>query len=230
MPFDTIQQGIEALQQHMHHECQVEEGFLYLPLFGKRFSSNEAAAEDLANSMSDFISDANTKRVCALLGDGGSGKSVFLKQFTLKFLNGYASGKPIPLFISLPLLTDPLHAAIEETLRKIGFNEAQIAELKVNYLFVFILDGYDEIHQLQNLYVSNRLSEWNAKTIISCRSQYLYNKEHPNLYFMPLENERPQPHLLQTLYVAPFNQDQIKQYLGMAVNPDPRRAAAPWSS
>lgn len=38
---------------------------------------------------------------------------------------------------------------------------------------LFILDGYDEILGKDNLYILNKLSEWNAKVIISCRSEYL---------------------------------------------------------
>ena len=162
MPFETIDQGILALREQAQQVCNPEEGAVYVPLMGKHFPASEAVT-DLDTMIQAFTAVSNPKRTCVLLGNGGSGKSLFLQQLTLKLWHEYKAGKPIPLFVSLPLLQDPIHSAVEETLLKTGFNPVQIEELKQQHAFVFIFDGYDELHRLQNLYVSNRLSDWNAK-------------------------------------------------------------------
>ena len=212
MPFETIEQGIESLRTKTCASFRLEDNSLYIPLLGTS-SSRSKDTTDLEISLRDFTSNMNPKRTCVLYGDGGSGKSSFLQQLTLTLWEEYTPDKPIPLFISLPLLTDPIAHAVEEHLENHGFSAAQITELKNSHSFNFIFDGYDEIHQLENLYETNHLQTWNAKTIISCRTQYFYNKSQPNLYFMPLHRGIEQPHLLQTLHVASFNQDQIERYL-----------------
>ena len=49
----------------------------------------------------------------------------------------------------------------------------QIEDLRKTRSFIFILDAYDEIRKLKNLYVTNQLNQWRAKIIITCRREYL---------------------------------------------------------
>ena len=214
MPFRTISEGIESLGVQTRAEL-TKEMVSYVPLLGGRLASNVEGASDLRQAFEDFTKAQNPKKVCVLFGNAGSGKSLFLHHFTQKLWDNYSSGQPIPLLISLAKLKKPIEQAVEETLSKYGFSETQIIELKANHSFIFIMDGYDELYTTHNLYFTNKLAMWKAKTIISCRTQYLYNKSDTNIFFMPIQGEREQPHLLNTLFVAPFNQMQIEQYLDL---------------
>lgn len=214
MPFLTITEGIESLNTQTRMEL-TKEIASYVPLLGSRLSSSIEGASDLRQAFEDFTNIQNPKKVCVLFGNAGSGKSLFLHHLTQKLWENYAPGQPIPLLISLAKLRNPIEHAIEETLSKYGFSEAQIIELKAHHPFVFIMDGYDELYTTHNLYLTNKLAAWKAKTIISCRTQYLYNKKDTNIFFMPIHGEKEQPQLLSTLFVVPFNQMQVEQYLSL---------------
>lgn len=216
MPFETIEEGIQkwresVIAEYTHHETQI-----YIPL-----STQDSFGEkriDLEAEVNHFIRRENSKQVCVLYGEGGSGKSLFLQQYTGKLWREYQPGQVIPLFVSLVASKNPFNNIIEEILLSAGFSLEQIFEIKKKYFFVLIFDGYDEIHQLNNCYVSNKLSTWNAKTIISCRSHYLSNKINPNIYFAPFKGEREQSHLLQILTIFPFNRAQIETYISQMQN------------
>src|SRR5207253_5531554 len=121
--------------------------------------------------------------------------------------------KIIPVWISLPLLKNPIERAIEETLKKAGLSDNEIEILRQQNQFLFIFDGYDEIRQIKNLYVTNRLERWQAKVIITCRREYLYHIDNYTLHFTPFIKERA----IHTAYlervVKPFNSQQIDRYL-----------------
>src|SRR5579864_7877190 len=224
--FENLESGIKAIQAEIAKQIP-DEHALYVKAQGRRylhlkdeepFDLTEAVSKFLrfekneASSSSAAVSETDPK-VLLLMGDAGSGKSLFCQDLVLQLWKDYQPGKPIPLFISLPTLNDPVHHAIDETLLAYGFTEEQIQQLKQQQQFIFILDGYDEIHQWKNLYVTNHLESWQAKTIITCRSQSLYKDPDWEKYFMPFQGEKRQPWLLEQLYVSPFSNTQIESYL-----------------
>ncbi len=229
--FTTIQEGIQAIQKQVLSDTPPEHA-LYIPAQGKRTTYATEDAFDLYPAVNEFLkfpvvstSDQkdskdqktqiidNGRKVLLLLGDAGSGKSLFCQDLIARLWQSYKPGNPIPLFISLARLQDPIDNAIEETLTVYGFSAEQIATLKKEQQFIFVLDGYDEIHQFKNLYVTNKLNEWQARTIITCRSQYLYYLNDTDKYFMPFHGEKRQPQLLQQFYVAPFSEKEIVAYV-----------------
>ncbi|BBE09681.1 NB-ARC domain protein [Mycoavidus cysteinexigens] len=171
----------------------------------KRFSLEEKVRDFLASE---------EKKVLLLLGVAGSGKSTFNRFLARSLWEGYdkeanKSGQtPIPLFISLSSLKEPNANLISEYLKKEKFTEDQIADLKANYRFIFILDGYDEIKDRTRLfYAENELDEWQAKVIVTSRPEYLggrYERQfHP----------KDQAYLLQTYQLAPFSDLSIEEYV-----------------
>ncbi len=229
--FTTIQEGIQAIQKQILSDTPPEHA-LYIPAQGKRTTYATEDAFDLYPAVNEFLKYSalnivdqknskdqktpavdNGRKVLLLLGDTGSGKSLFCQDLIARLWQSYKSGNPIPLFISLARLQDPIDNAIEETLTSYGFSAEQVATLKKEQQFIFVLDGYDEIHQFKNLYVTNKLNEWNARTIITCRSQYLYYLSDTDKHFMPFHGEKRQPHLLQQFYVAPFSEKEIVAYV-----------------
>ncbi len=240
--FTTVQEGIQAIQKKNLSDTPPEHA-LYIPAQGKRTTYATEDAFDLYPVVNEFLKFESVDRhsresgnlvgdvkdskdqkqlmptidsrrkVLLLLGDTGSGKSLFCQDLITRLWQNYKPGSPIPLFTSLARLQDPIDNAIEETLAAYGFSAEQIAILKKEQQFIFVLDGYDEIHQFKNLYVTNKLNEWNARTIITCRSQYLYYLSDTDKHFMPFHSEKRQPQLLQQFYVAPFSEKEIVAYV-----------------
>ncbi len=250
--FTTIQEGIAAIQKQILSDTPPEQA-LYIPAQGTHTISRDEKPFDLYQALTEFVVFDNKiivdekdskssvdqkavvvktetrRKVLLLLGETGSGKSVFCQDLIARLWQNYKFGMPIPLFIPLARLQDPINNAIIETFTEYGFSAEQITTLKKEQQFIFILDGYDEIHQLKNLYVTNRLGEWQAKTIITCRSQYLYHVNESDKYFMPFAAEKRQPHLLQQLHVAPFAEKEIvayvQQYEKTALSPNSKTMA-----
>ncbi len=220
--FSTISEGLKALQQQQL--TKLPEELLYIPVQGRRtlFSTEEPI--NLSTVVENFLdSNLHPEKILLLQGDAGSGKSLFCQNLVRGLWLRYKEGMPIPVFISLPGLANPARA-IEETFKsfikvddekKDGFSTEQIAELKSTQRFIFVLDGYDEMRRFLNLYEANQLREWNAKTIITCRSQWLYHipKHEHEKFFAPSYQGCPQTHLLQRYWVALFSEKQIDNYL-----------------
>jgi len=161
---------------------------------------------DLEQDVAQFLH--SQQLVFLLLGEAGTGKSLFLERLSCTL---YQEKGAIPLFISLPSLKNPRSRCIEEALETLGCSAEEIAYLKSERHFVFILDAYDEIPLWENLYAANRLSEWKCKVIISCRTQSL-----PANYldlFAPYAGGRIRYGLLRERTTTPFSSDQIDDFL-----------------
>ncbi len=196
---------------------QSQNAELYIPLQGKHTTNSEERPFDLAEKIKQFFifDDTNLSDPCVtlLMGDTGSGKSIFVQQLFNQLWQHRKSGDPIPLWIPLPELEYPFESAVEEVLKKQEFSESQIMKMKAKERFIFIVDGYDELHQFQNCYVTNKWDKWKAKVLITCRSQALYYQKDPDKYFVPFRSEKRLPMLLRRLYVASFSQEQISAYV-----------------
>ena len=209
--FTSLRQGLIALQLQFRAQ---ESTSLYVPLNAKQSIASKDEGLDLQQEVTRFLVDTQrSHNTLLLLGEGGSGKTLYVNNLHVQLWQNYTDGAPIPLLVTLPHLENPLSHAIEETLNKLGFNEAQINELKAKHQFIFILDGYDELHKLESVTRENHLEQWNAKTLITCRSQYLYHISNYERYFIPLKNGVAQATLLKQLYVSPFNENQINFYI-----------------
>ena len=86
--------------------------------------------------------------------------------------------------------------------------------------FVLICDGYDEYHKWTNLHTKNQFNkprQWQAKMIISCRTQYL-GPDYSN-YFEPETPDIANPNfchvseLFEEAVIVPFRSTQIQKYI-----------------
>ncbi len=214
-----MEQGYELILSNIRKMVldEVQNTTLYIPLQGKYTTNSEEEPFDLGQKINKFFvfedSNPSDPKVMLLMGDTGSGKSMFAQQLFQQLWKMRKEGDPIPLWIPLPELLSPFESAVEEVLKKYEFSESQIAEMKGRERFIFVVDGYDELHQFQNCYVTNNWDRWNAKVLITCRSQALYYQKDPDKYFVAFNGEKRLPWLLRKLYVASFSQDQIKVYV-----------------
>ncbi|KAF9362570.1 hypothetical protein BGX34_005917 [Mortierella sp. NVP85] len=184
--------------------------------------ANLQAADDarfpLLGKVIDFLTSDH--KVFLLLGESGAGKSTFSRELEYHLWMAYKKGGAIPLRINLPAIDKPEHDMVAKQLRKVEFTEPQIRELKLHRKFILICDGYDESQQTRNLYTSNRLNhpgEWNAKMLISCRSEYIGSDYRDR--FQPADrNHQSEPRLFQEAVIAPFSVDQIQEYIKQYVS------------
>lgn len=162
---------------------------------------------------------AGDKKVLLLLGGAGAGKTTLGKRMVSDLWQKWVEGAPIPIFIPLGGISE-YKRMIEETLANYEFSAAQITQLKKENSFLLILDGYDEMVSKPNLYRENKLNEWNAKVMITCRPT-LFAKGDFNALFTPYKNDMPQHALFQEVYTAPFSDSQIDEYLKQYITRHP---------
>ncbi|KAG0233266.1 hypothetical protein BGX31_004884 [Mortierella sp. GBA43] len=181
------------------------------------------AADDarfpLMEKVNEFL--AGNRKVFLLLGDSGAGKSTFNRALEYELWHAYnKKDGEIPLYISLPSIDKPEHDMIPKQLRRFNFTDAEITELKFHRNFLLICDGYDESQLTQNLYMSNRLNqtgEWNARMVISCRSEYI-GTDYRDRFQPGDRNRQSDPTQLQEAVITPFSIDQIQDYIAQYVS------------
>ncbi|KAG9072391.1 hypothetical protein KI688_000161 [Linnemannia hyalina] len=189
---------------------------LYIPPQGKfAFNSSHKDTFPLMEKALEFL--ASRAQVLLLLGDSGAGKSTFSLELENSLWKDYKRGNPIPLHINLAAIDNPALDLIGKQLRYHNFSESQIQYLKQRQQFLLICDGYDESRLTRNLHTTNHLNkpgQWNAKVVISCRSQYLGPEYRAR--FEPAGNlygHRAPADLSQEVFIASFSMAQIKLYV-----------------
>jgi len=219
---DRVQERLDvegALRQLRKQRLKERGNAVYIPPQAK--ASLQAPDESQFPLMEAVKKCLSIKsEVFLVLGDSGSGKSTFNRELECQLWQSYKKGGRIPLHISLPAIDKPEHDMIAKQLRKVEFTEPQIRELKQYRKFVLICDGYDESQQTHNLYTSNRLneqSEWQAKMVISCRSEYVGIGYRDR--FQPGDrNSRTDASLFQEAVITPFSLDQVQDYITQYVS------------
>ncbi len=207
-------ENLEQLKQmRLENQDIQKELSCYIPLSGSCHQSARATdattfqGEDLQDMITEFL--CGEDKVFVLFGDSGGGKSTFLLRLEQNLWNNWDPKKPIPLYINLSTLEKPFGNAIHETLTKRNFNKDELNVYKT-YEFIFLFDGYDELHKKCNLYEENSLTDWNAKSIVSCRTHYFVGSNYKN-FFAPDVPHGVSPPDLKKAFILPFNSDQIEE-------------------
>ncbi len=234
---DGIDKKLLELKKSILNDKELnEELAIYIPVNGsyQRYASQDVSTFDLATKIQELFTDDN-KKVLLLLGSAGVGKSTFNRYLERSLWEKYQKGDAIPLFISLPSLTNPENELLQEYLQNLppscSFNQQEIGILQHQYKFIFIFDGYDEINKLSNLYLKNHLENWQAKVIISCRTDYLTGiANNDTKIFMPYVGAKPQYQAFMELSVVPFSDEQITAYITkyLMINKDNQDKDLPW--
>ncbi|KAK3813183.1 MAG: WD40-repeat-containing domain protein [Benniella sp.] len=219
---DHVQErpDVEGNLRQLRRQRLKERGkFVYIPPQAKaNLQARDEARLPLMEMLDAFLS--SDQKVFLLLGDSGAGKSTFNRELECHLWQSYKKGGVIPLHINLPALDRPEHDMIAKQLRRVEFTEPQIRELKAHRKFLLICDGYDESQQNHNLYTSNRLNqsgEWNAKMVISCRSEYL-GVDYRDRFQPGDRNRQPESGLFQEAVITPFSVGQVQDYITQYVS------------
>ncbi len=194
---------------------------LYVEPRGQAVLKGRTETFPLLSKVQEFLND---KQVILLTGDSGAGKTTLNRLLEEQLWNNdEKESDAIPLFISLASIDKPEHDLIAKSLRKRGLSEFQIQKLKKEkQKFVFILDGYDEIRQTQNLYLSNSINQpngWQGHMVISCRSEYLGHDYRSR--FQPNPNLQGKDKSFQEIVIEPFSEEERTQYLEKYVKHNP---------
>ncbi len=182
----------------------------FTPLDAKGCDSS--AIKPLDTHLQDFLK--SDKRVLAIGGAGGAGKSLGIKMFAHQLLENYTEKEFFPVYVSLPRLKDYKKGAVSETLKAHGIGDSDLekneALKKKNTVWIF--DAYDELSlpvdkdKDPNIYNPNGLADLgpNAKIIFLYRTGASVN---PTSVFEPDEGG------LQELIIEPFSEERIFDYL-----------------
>ncbi len=208
----------DALKGQYFDSLKQDEAFkgtekLYVEPHGKASLDGKIDTFPLLSKVKELL-NAN-KQVILLTGDSGAGKTTFNRRLEKQLWETKKEDGAIPLFISLPSIDKPEHDLIGKALKKRGLSEFQIQSLKKEkQRFVFVLDGYDEIRQTQNLYLSNRINQsdgWQGQMVISCRSEYLGQDYRSR--FQPNPGRPGEVASFDEVVIEPFSAAERNRYL-----------------
>jgi WD40 repeat protein len=165
--------------------------------------------------------ESEQQQVFLLLGDSGAGKSTFNKALECTLWDAYKKKDGmIPLYINLPTIDKPDQDMVTKHLRRLDFTDAQIKELKDHRKLVLICDGYDESQQTKNLYIANQLNqpdEWQAKMVISCRSEYI-GADYRDRFQPGDRNQLSKAAQFREAVFIPFSTSQVDEYIDQYVS------------
>jgi len=194
----------------------IEKNKLFIPRRGSfnRHDNDKNQFDILNHIKTKFLK--STKKVLILIGVSGVGKSTFT-QFLENHLIKNRFNDYIPFYINLTSIADPINKIIKNFFAYIKlYNEIQ--EL-YNSKILFILDGFDEINNLNNIYNNNDFKSFrNSKLIISCREEY-FDLININKNYMQIFSPNNRDDLVDICYLREFTnenkQDFIKKYLNL---------------
>ncbi|KAF9934674.1 hypothetical protein FBU30_000998 [Linnemannia zychae] len=218
----NVELGVKELRQQsknnhqtVYTPSQAKQAVYIPPLAKASFQAPDDDTFPLMEKVQEFLT--SERQVMLILGDSGTGKSTFNRHLEQYLWTHYEQGGPIPLLICLPMIDQPDYDLVGKHLRMKNISDEMIHEMKQHRKFILICDGYDESHQTKNLHKTNLLNQpgqWNAKMLISCRSQYVGLTYHNKFKPQPMDRYSSNSNdLFQEAVIVPFSKDQIKSYI-----------------
>ncbi|KAG0255126.1 WD_REPEATS_REGION domain-containing protein, partial [Linnemannia exigua] len=183
---------------------------VFIPLRAKATPTSSHSDFPLMERVEKFLE--SDRQVFLLLGDSGSGKSLFCRQLEHALWGQYEVGRQIPLFINLPFIHRPEDDLIGKHLRNIPAHRVQ--EIKQHRQLVLICDGYDESRLTVNLHTTNGLDQPNVKMVISCRNTFLSSGYEGR--FHPQGSDKyhdSSSRLFEEATIVPFSESDIQEFV-----------------
>ncbi|ETO08793.1 hypothetical protein RFI_28593, partial [Reticulomyxa filosa] len=192
----------ESRKQEMIEDVAISQALeMYIPLQANNYpyidndDNKKDDSYDCHQHMMEFLDREEEKKqngkyerqVMVVQGKSGSGKSLFCRHLEKSLWESYMNDSTIiPIYISLSKHYNELNEKqiISQALQMKQINKEIMDVIREHASFVFILDGFDEIFDKYNKNSNDRyfydrfnLSEWNAKTIVTCRSHVLNDED-----------------------------------------------------
>jgi len=119
----------------------------------------------------------------------------------------------IPIWINLTRIKDPINSLIKEFFYDDNsFIKEELEEIKGEKI-LFILDGFDEINIMQNIYDNNKLNEFSkSKVLINCGEEY-FDSINVNLNYTHIFSPNKNRDLLQLYYLREFNKNDKEIFI-----------------
>jgi WD40 repeat protein len=219
---DAVEQNLYRLKLQRLNEYK--QPVYIAPMAKPNLQAPDDTLFPLMEKVNDFL--AGDSQVMLILGDSGAGKSTFNRHLEHELWKAYKAGDRIPLLINLPAMERPEKDLVAEQLRIHDLPDDQIRELKLYRQFMLICDGYDESQLTSNLHTTNLLNQsgqWDAKLLITCRTQYL-GPDYRGRFVPKASNQYRQNanNLFREAVIAPFSNGQIDEYVERYVPLEPR--------
>lgn len=177
-----------------------------------------------------------SRSLLAILGEFGSGKTLFCHKLTYDLLKDYQPGNRLPVFIKLRDMTeyryktirDLLVDQVETKLGLPGLTWRILAELLRSGELLIIYDGFEEMsvkaskfQMLDNFRGIVATMTPGSKTIITCRTHYFNTKDEERILtkvnrpdeIESLILEESNPDNVSVVYLDPFDESDIQSYL-----------------
>lgn len=166
--------------------------------------------------------DSNT---LAILGEYGTGKSLFCKKIAYDMTRQYSLNllpSRIPLLVNLRDYTGNISSSefiMNILQKKVGLNNItydRFEAMNKAGLLLLIFDGFDEMaevgsktEEVRNCQIIEDLVTNNSKAILTCRVEFFRYHKHDNETLQRIDKKA------DVVYLQTFNDEQIKEYLRM---------------
>ena len=202
----------------------------YIPLNCQPSQFSISKRSKLQDEINGFLSDPH-HRVCLLLGDAGTGKTIFTHLLQQQLWRNFRADTRVPIRVDLKRFSEAtsstaVHSAVKEVLKKEERIEQLQEDKTTGITFLFIFDGLDELTGggIPNLWKSNKLNEWGkagtSKAIITCRPEYLLGNKTYKTVLGPTNVEGASQ--LAEWFLSSLDRSQIENYLR---NPKARKSS-----
>jgi len=224
----TLEEFLHTTLNITRHRQVLLEDYEKQPIFHNfidlQCHQREKASEalDLRTQFQEWLQNDSTSHI-SLLGNFGTGKTVFCQRMQYELLKAYRPGQRIPVLITLREQKGVrLEQMLSTIMNQMGLKHLDYPAFRtLNRLgkFVVLIDGFDEMatyatlnEMRENFLALAVLAEGKAKVLLTCRTHYFEHarKEDEVLSLPDFIAERPE---FQVLYLNPFTREQIAAYL-----------------
>ena len=206
-------------------------------VFTKKIFIVPKGREDDIKKIDDLIKyiriwiNSNNGMQLTILGDYGVGKTTIINKIAYdiskELLKGKTKNKRIPIVIRLKEYINNI--SLEDNITLLFVNKLNIRidyktfqEFNKEGLFVFFLDGFDEIPGIYEAEEAvkifrelDKLVEIKSKVILTCRTHFFLNKNHLNEFLTKsrLYQQVQDKYGYRIIYIDGFERKQVEKYI-----------------